>query len=104
MAKLGEHAAGDAAMQPKAALGQGVLVGGDGFLDLQVGGDEVQVPVIAGFDEGVSVAVDGGVQHCAAELVAIRAEVSAAAGETQPQWHARAYRFLPEPHRPLLIS
>ena len=41
-------------------------------------------------DEGIGVAVDRGVQHRAAEAVAIRAEVGAAAGQPQAQRHAGA--------------
>ena len=42
-------------------------------------------PSSDGLDESVGVAVDGDVEDGAAELVAIGAEIGAAAGQAQPQ-------------------
>jgi hypothetical protein len=104
VAELGEHAARDAGVEAELALGQGEEVGVEGFLDFEVGGDEMELPIVTGFDEGVGIAVDRGVQHGTAELVAIRAEIGASAGEPEAERNTGTYRIWPGPQRPLLIS
>ena len=60
--------------------------------------------VVGWFDECIGIAVDRGVQHRAAVLVAIGAEIRAAAGQAESQRHTRADGGLPGPQRRLLTS
>ncbi len=91
-AEILRHPPRDARVQHEAGAGEVGLAGREGFLAIEIRSDEMDAPVRGWLDEGVGIAVDRGVEHGAAMLVAERAQIRATAGEAQAQRNAGADR------------
>ena len=89
-AEVARHAQRHAGVQLQRCRSDRGQIGREAFLDAQIGGDEMDAPVVHRLDERVGVAVDRGVEHRAAVLVAIGAEIGAAARQAEAQRHAGA--------------
>jgi hypothetical protein len=71
-------------MQWQAARSDLIDVARKRLRQVEVGSDEMHVSVRGWFNDRVSVAIDREVQHRAAELIAVWAEIRSATGQSQP--------------------
>ena len=77
-------------MKPQPRTGDGVQIRIEDFLVLQILGAEMHPPIRRGREGGNGITIDRGIQHRAAETVAIRTEVGSPASQAQTQRRARA--------------
>ena len=91
---VAHHAQVNAGMQPQGGIGQGGPVRRHRLGHAEIICDEMHQTVLAHLDIAIGIAVDGAVQHGAAEFVAIGAEIGTTAGQAQTQRRAGPHHVI----------